>query len=83
MLKKVFLVTRNKVTNAYVTINRESKTPLLPMKQNYTSTVVEQSTEKKHSRARRSGLRKESIELVRQFARAYTAVPGFPGFIAN
>lgn len=53
------------------------------MKQNYTSTVVEQSTEKKHNRARRSGLRKESIELIRQFARAYTPVQGFPGFIAN
>ncbi len=54
------------------------------MKQNYSQPVMAvKPAEKKVCRASRSGLRKETVELIRQFARAYTPVAGFPGIVAN
>ncbi len=53
------------------------------MKQNYSQPTMVAQSAKTSGRARRSGLRKETVELIRQFARAYTSVAGFPGIIAN
>lgn len=55
----------------------------MPMKQNYSQPTMVAQSAKTSGRARRSGLRKETVELIRQFARAYTPVVGFPGIIAN
>ncbi|CDE56522.1 unknown [Prevotella sp. CAG:873] len=55
----------------------------MPMKQNYSQPTMVAQSAKTSGRARRSGLRKETVELIRQFARAYTPVAGFPGIIAN
>lgn len=55
----------------------------MPMKQNYTQNTMVAQPAKTSGRARRSGLRKEIVELIRQFARAYTPVAGFPGIVAN